>query len=303
MPDASDKSSGFFSVEPSGVTIFRPFRLISSIPEDQLVCSAASVFTRIDLLMSRHHARRVRRVLHSTYAEMAHDTPAFLASRGVSDLALNHLCGLPYDNGHYYAWLPSPEMHPNPGLLVFLHGNAGNLKLFCHRWQKVAETLGLVILAPTCGFGFWGKNSANVIGRSIDDALARWPQINPARGLWLMGLSDGGNGVTRAALAQPWHGLIYLSATMRAKELSAQPWIDSWQGRPVMVLHGRTDHNVSPRMVEKSLEALKRSAVELDENWYDKEDHFLCFGAADAVDERIFRWIRAHQPTTPANDH
>ncbi|MFM7131791.1 MAG: alpha/beta hydrolase family protein, partial [bacterium] len=95
-----------------------------------------------------------------------------------------------------------------------------------------------------------------------------------------------------SALAQPWHGLVYVSATMRAKELGQKEFREGWKNRPLLVLHGRADHNVSPRMAEKSIEVLRQGGAEVSAEWYDKEDHFLTFGAADAVDERIARWIR-----------
>lgn len=290
------EGSGFFSIWPEANRVLRPFRRISKISEEKLVRRAAAVFTRLDPLMSRHHARRVRQVLGDHYAAISDSEPQFLALEGVSDLALNHLCGLRYNTGHYYAYLPPESVVKKPGLLVFLHGNAGNLKIFCHRWKHLADSLGLAVIAPTNGFGFWGQNSSVVVQRAIINALGRWPRIDPSIGQWLVGLSDGGNGVTRAANACQWHGLVYVSATMRAKELGQMEFRDNLMNRPVLVLHGRADHNVSPRMVQKSIEVLRRNGAEVSVEWYDKEDHFLTFGAADAVDERIARWIRTSRP-------
>lgn len=289
--ELAEKSS-FFSIWPGEQRVFRPFRWISRIPEEKLVQRAAGVFTRIDPLMSRQHARRVRQVLGEQYAAISASEPEFLAFEGASDLALNHLCGLPHETGHYYAYIPKHHGDRPLGAMVFLHGNAGNLKIFCHRWRNLAENLGLAVLAPSNGFGFWGRNSAGVVSRALADLTARWPQIDQSKGLWLVGLSDGGNGVTRSALTQPWHGLVYVSATMRAKELGQKEFREGWKNRPLLVLHGRADHNVSPRMAEKSIEVLRQGGAEVSAEWYDKEDHFLTFGAADAVDERIARWIR-----------
>ena len=296
MRGAPAEDSGFFSIWPARKAVFRPFRPISNIPEDRVVNAGAAVFTRLDPFMARHHARRVRQVLGQNYAAIRAESPEFMALPGVSDLALNHLCGLHHDTGHYYAYIPAESVVMKPGLLVFLHGNAGNLKLFCHRWKNLANSLGLAVLAPTNGFGFWGRNSAKVVQSAIIDALGRWPKIDPGHGQWLVGLSDGGNGLTRAANACPWHGLVYLSATMRAKELAAHDFIHQWKNRPVLVMHGRADHNVSPRMVHKSIEVLQAGAVDVSAEWYDGEDHFLTLGAADAVDSRIASWIRAVGP-------
>lgn len=282
----------YYSIEMNqGGGVWRPFQRLARMDEGVLVRRCASVLTRVDPLMKRDHSRRVRAVLAEEYAQMAEQEPGFLRLMGVTDLALNHVVGLSYDTGHYYAARPDVSPGERLGLWVFLHGNAGNFKLMPWRWWRLAEEMRLAVIVPTCGFGFWGGKSAEFIRCVVDDALRRWPEIDVGRGQWLAGLSDGGNGVTRGALVRDWDGLVYLSATMREKELTQPRFMAKWRDRRVLVLHGGADHNVRPKSVERAVKCLRDGGVKVDHSCYDREDHFMTFGAAREVDERIRAWI------------
>jgi pimeloyl-ACP methyl ester carboxylesterase len=293
--DIRNGQSGFYSVEYGPDKPFRPFLRVSRISESALVRRSAALFTRLDPLMRAEHAQRVRSILATEYDQMLSEVPGLMSLPGVSDLALNQLCGISYNTGHYYAYVPPLIGQKKLGLWVFLHGNAGNLKIFTWRWRKLAEDLQMAVVAPTYGFGFWGKHSAKIISGCVEDACQRWPQLINQEDLWLAGLSDGGNGVTRGAGAFDWSGLVYLSATMRARELAQPTFLNYSKGTPVLVLHGSRDHNVWPSMVQKSLKVLQTGGVRAESEWYDGEDHFLTYGAALAVDERIKRWIKANR--------
>ncbi|RLS24986.1 MAG: hypothetical protein DWH73_02620 [Planctomycetota bacterium] len=287
-------TSGFHSIEPKATRIFRPFRWLATANEARLVPRTASVLTRLDPFMSPDHARRIRQTLALEYAAMSAQAPDLCKLCGSNDLAINHLRGLKIHTVHYFAYIPTTAPGETLGLFVFLHGNAGNFRLMPWRWRKMAETLRMAVLAPSYGFGFWGRQSASIIDHAVADAISRWPQIDPGQASWLAGLSDGGNGVTRAARAFPWHGLIYLSATMRPRELAHQDFIVHWKNRPVLVLNGNRDHNVWPGSVARAVKVLKTGGVHVDHECYDEEDHFLTFGAAQRVDERIQSWITAN---------
>ena len=288
--------SRFQSIESAEPVRFRPFQKLSTTNEARLVQRSAAVLTRLDPLMSRSHAARIRETLALEYAAMEAESPELLNLHGSTDLAINHLTGLSIHNGHYFAYIPKTAPAEKLGLFVFLHGNAGNFRLMIWRWRQLAEALKVAVIAPSYGFGFWGKDSAKVVDQAVGDAISRWPQIMPDHGMWLAGLSDGGNGVTRAGLVRPWSGLIYLSATMRPKELSGKEFNDRWKGRPVLVLNGQRDHNVWPGSVRKAVAVLKIGGVDVSHECYDNEDHFMTFGAARVVDDRIQRWISANRP-------
>lgn len=297
--DEIPAKSGFFLIDPFQSRVWRPFRKISEIHEARMVCGFANVLSRIDPLMSSGHSERIRLILKQEYQEMMQQCPEFLVRPGVSDLALNHLCGLPCQTEHYYAYVPDSRIHRRLGLLVFLHGNAGNLKIMTWRWKSLADKLGLAIVSPTNGFGFWSRESSTqVVQKCLTDVMLRWPQIQRNQGLWLAGLSDGGNGVTRSAAALSWDGLIYLSATMRFRDLSAPTFLESCKDRPILVLHGVKDHNVWPSSVRKCVDHLKSKGVKIDSEWYDREDHFLFFGAKERVDRRIEQWLGESRKTS-----
>ena len=121
--------SQFHSIERAGSDIFRPFHRLSSTNEARLVQRSANILTRLDPLMSRSHAVRIRETLAVEYAAMAAESPELLNLPGSTDIAINHLTGLSIHNGHYFAYIPETAPAEKLGLFVFLHGNAGNFRL------------------------------------------------------------------------------------------------------------------------------------------------------------------------------
>ncbi len=281
----------FYGVEPDRKAVWRPFRLLSRVDESRLVLPVAGLVSRADLLMSRAHARRMRACLKADYEAMRDEAPGLFGLPGSIDLTASNLAGLTYDTGHYYAFVPHAASGERLGAMVFLHGHAGNFRLLVWRWRKLAVRARLAILAPSCGFGFWGRNSAKIVQDTLADARCRWPSIDSNQGLWLCGLSAGGCGTIRAATAIGWRGLIFVSATMRP-DLIDQAFHGTAETLPdALVLNGLKDHNVSPSSVSRGVRRLVDRGVSVDRFVYDEEDHFLVFAQADDLDRRMIEWM------------
>ena len=92
--------SRFQSIESAEPVRFRPFQKLSTTNEARLVQRSAAVLTRLDPLMSRSHAARIRETLALEYAAMEAESPELLNLHGSTDLAINHLTGLSIHNGH-----------------------------------------------------------------------------------------------------------------------------------------------------------------------------------------------------------
>lgn len=291
----------FYGVEPRPREVRRPFRKLSRVDEARLVLPSAGLISRADLLMSRAHARRMRERLKTEYDAMRLEAPGLFSIPGSQDLSVNDLALLSSDTGHYYAYLPDIAPGERLGVMVFLHGHAGNFRLLIWRWRALAQRAGLAILAPSGGFGFWGRDSAKIVASSLDDACRRWPVIDPARGLWFAGLSAGGNGVIRAGREFGWHGLVFLSAVMR-RDLAESVFGSAPGGIPdVLVLNGLRDHNVSPRSVRRGIERFASLGARIEHFAYDEEDHFLLFGESEDVDRRIFEWMTNREPASASS--
>lgn len=288
----------FYGVEPNRKPVWRPFMRLSRLDESRLVLPVAGLISRVDPLMIRAHSRRMRAWLRADYQAIQAEAPGLLGLPGSIDLTASNLAGLTYDTGHYYAFVPDVASGERLGAMVFLHGHAGNFRMLVWRWRSLAVRARLAILAPSCGFGFWGKNSAKIVTDALEDARRRWPVIEPGQGLWLCGLSAGGSGTIRAARAAAWHGLIFVSATMRP-DLIDEAFSHPPETMPdALVFNGLKDHNVSPSSVNRGVRRLIERGVDVDRFVYDEEDHFLVFAQAEDLDSRMIDWMARHRETS-----
>jgi pimeloyl-ACP methyl ester carboxylesterase len=287
-PVPIDNETGLRSVVLGPSERTRP-GLLGHLPEIDLVKLGATIGSRLIPGIDHAHARRIRVETTRLYREVeADDAGKSLPS--LAHLALDELIGRPFDAGHYFAYLPPSVDGERLGAIVFLHGNAGNLKILPWAWRPFADSHRVAIICPTFGFGMWGQGGAEAVDRVLNDALQRFP-IDPNR-VYLAGISDGGNGVTRTATAHPtrFQGLIYVSPTMRVDELSEPVFADAWRGRPVLVLQGDNDVNVRKQDVDPAVDRLRSQGVAVTYKVYPGEDHFLFFGRSAEVFEAISAW-------------
>lgn len=242
---------------------------------------------------SRPRAQQVRTCVMRLYNEL-HDCAEGRGAGSVLHLSLAGLVGAGLHSGHCFAYVPEPEPGERLGALVFLHGNGGNLQIFPWLWRPLAERDRLAILCPSFGFGFWGEGSAQAVERVRLDAVARF-SLDPDR-FYLAGLSDGGNGVTRTATAHPdrYRGLVYLSPTMRLDEISDPAFAAAWRDRPVLVIQGGQDRNVTQASVDVAVQRLKAQGSDVSYVVYPEEDHCLIFTRREDLLAVVERWLTSH---------
>jgi pimeloyl-ACP methyl ester carboxylesterase len=261
--------------------------VLGSVPEIDVVKLGTALFTRLIPGISAKHAQRIRRETLRLYREVNDrgDVPSVYHLGGLE------LLGRRFDAGNYFAYVPASDPCKRLGAIVFLHGNGGNFTIMPWVWRAFAETHRYAIIAPTYGFGFWGEGGVEAVERVVDDALIRLP-IDPKR-LYLAGLSDGGNGVTRSGRAHPdrYQGLIYVSPTMRLDEVGSPAFVAGWKGRPVLVIQGDADRNVRKADVDPAVASLVKSGVGVTYRVFAGEDHFLFLGRSDEVFRVIADWI------------
>ncbi len=283
---ASPQGPGLRSDFPDP-SAFRRASVWNLIPEVDQVMLGAAILTRLDPWMSTRHARRIRSVLDGLYDEME-AVPGTRSLGTVVNLAMAELLGGSFRNsGHYYAYVPENRPGERLGMIVFLHGNAGNHKVMAWAWKPFADRYKVAIVCPTFGFGFWGEGGVEAVERSREHALDTLP-IDPGL-VWLGGISDGGKGVTRTAAEHPerYRGLIYLSPTMLPDEVGSRPFLDGWKGRPALIFQGDDDHNVLRRDVDPAADSMRRGGIDVTYRTYPGEDHFLFFARRPEIFEAI----------------
>jgi pimeloyl-ACP methyl ester carboxylesterase len=262
---------------------------ISERVQVQLVVALA---TRLAFWIGGTRGRQIREINGQLYREIASD-PIATQVGSVLGLARRELLGRSFDVDHYYSYVPEHAPGERLGLIVFLHGNGGNLQILPWAWRPFAERERFAIIAPTFGFGFWGKGGVAAVERALGDARDRLP-TDPGR-VYLAGISDGGKGVTRSAVVHPtrYRGLIYLSPTMVLKELTASSFAVPWRDRPLFVAQGGRDWNVRPSSVDPAVERLRAAGCRVTYTVFPEEDHFLFFARREELFASIRRWMDA----------
>jgi predicted esterase len=260
--------------------------------EDELVWLLAQFVTRLDPWMPR--AERVntrhtfRRLLDEVRANSDYRGLARIAPRMSVWLRLGRL-----DPRHCYSYQPE---HRQPGekfgLFVFLHGHGTNYLVVLQALRSLADSMRLILLAPTFGYGNWeAPGGVQAIDQAVRFALERFA-VDPSR-VFLAGLSQGGAGVSRAAAATStlYAGLVFISATMERPVLSSDAFSAGWKDRPVLVIQGARDHNVSPRSVAAAVQAMEASGVRVTQHTEPDSGHFLFFAKRESVERQIATWL------------
>jgi pimeloyl-ACP methyl ester carboxylesterase len=264
------------------------------LPEIDQVRLAVTLGTRLVPWFGRGRGARIREVMTRLYREI-HADPDARALPSLSYLTLAGLIFGDFDAGRYDVYLPQTEPDERLGAIVFLHGNGGNLKVLPWTWRSFANRHRFVIVCPTFGFGFWGAGGVSAVDRALSDALRHLP-IDPDR-VYLAGISDGGKGVTRSATAHPerYHGLIYVSPTMRQDELAAPAFVEAWRGRPILVVQGAEDRNVHKETVDPAVALLQAQGSDVTYQVFPNEDHFLFFARREEFFQVVQDWMASRE--------
>jgi pimeloyl-ACP methyl ester carboxylesterase len=272
---------------------FPRYTLANIVPEIEQINLGFVVTPYLDRLFTTEQARRVAPFTLELYRDMEND-PNFHQLGSVMGWAYADVLGLPFEMGHYYLYIPKNRPAGPLPAIIFLHGSFGNFKTYIWVWSKLAEREGLVIIAPSYGFGNWrSADSATLISQVLADATTQ-VELDPQR-LYLAGLSNGGLGISRLASAEPerFRGLIFLSPVMDTSLVDSSAFQQAWQGRPVLVITGAADERIPLSYVQQRAATFKAGGITVTERVYPGETHFLFFSQPEAVLSDISAWLAA----------
>lgn len=266
--------------------------------EDTAFLQKEICVTYVDPILTHAQAARVSDFTMKLYQEMERD-PNFHQLGSAMGFAYADLLGQSDDVGHYYLYIPHNRGADPLPALVFLHGSAGNFKTYLWLWSKLAEEQGMVVIAPSFGFGNWLRPQAvSSVLAALDDA-ATLVEIDQEQ-VFLAGISNGGLGVSQLGAAVPdrFAGLIFLSPVMATHLLESGTFLENWTGRPVLVLTGEADERVPYAYVQRHVKLLQEAGVRVTDIVYPGEDHFLFFSRPEDILDDVSEWLLHNQETT-----
>ena len=269
-----------------GPAHYRRFAIANLLPEIDQIKLGTYLVPALDSIITVRSARRLRELTMAIYRPMEAD-PDFRALGSVMSDAYDDR-----DSGHVYEYVPpAPDGARLPAIL-FLHGSAGNFKAYFYAWRGFADAHRYVVLCPSFGWGDWyHPGGIEAVERARRHAVADLP-VDPSR-IYLVGLSNGGTGVTRVAAANPeaYAGLVFLSAVMEPEVLGKAAFRRGWRGRSVLVIHGAKDDRIPIRSANAAVALLRDMGARLTYRVYEDEDHFLLFSKPTAAFDDVARWL------------
>lgn len=271
----------------------------SLLPEIDQIHLGYAVAVAFDPFFTRQQRRDLAAMTDTMYAEIS-AAPDFTAVGSALPSIYREISFGEFRDGHYFHYIPAgvDRTKPTP-TLVFLHGSGGNFKAYTWLLSKVADELGITVIAPTFGMGNWEKKGGyEAITRAIADA-GKHAAIDPGQ-IHLMGLSNGGKGLCLAESTDgpKFRSLIFLSAVFHSRiqpaELAAR-----LQPRRVLILSGGSDERVPWDYVSGYAEKLKAGGLDVTSRRFGGEDHFLFFRQRTEVLKLVTGWIAADSKEPP----
>ncbi|MFT3764451.1 MAG: hypothetical protein QM820_02875 [Minicystis sp.] len=248
------------------------------VPEIDQLEFGSYLMPALDPILDVRGATRVRSLFLSLYRPMEAD-PEYRALGSVMHYAYTDV-----DSGHLYEYVPPRAPGERLPVLLFLHGSLGNFKAYFYLLRRFADAERFILVCPSFGIGDWSHDGGvEAVERARALAIGEL-QGDPAR-VVLMGLSNGGTGVSRAAARDPraYAGLVFLSAVMEPMVLGSDAFTAGWKGRPVLLIHGAADDRISEPYARRAAALMVALGVRLTTHVYPGEDHFLLFSKPDEV--------------------
>ncbi len=274
-------------------TTFPRYRLANIVPEIEQFNLGFLLMPAIDPILTNSQAKQLAGLTIDIYEEMEAD-PDFQALGSVMGWAYAELFAQTYDVGHYYLYIPKNRPDTPLPAIVFLHGSGGNFKGYMWLMAQLAEAEGVVIIAPSYGFGNWrpAEQSMGAALSALDHASTQ-VDLDSER-IYAMGLSNGGIVTSQLGKnhADRFRGLIYLSPVMPTRLVDVDPFLTHWRQRPILLITGETDRRIPIEFIQNRITVLENNEVDLTKIIYPNEDHFLFFSQVDAVLADIQAWLK-----------
>ncbi len=289
--DATDDPSAVLRSVYLGEAKHRRYGLANLVPELDQFTLGSYLMPAVDPYLDGEQTLRVRALFRDVYRDLAKD-PAFEDMGSAMPWSYRELFGGRPDVGHLYVYTPPHEGDEALPVLVFLHGWGGPFLGYQWVFQRFAKANGYAIVAPSYGMGWWRQRGAMTAVERTLEWIDDQPSLDGSR-LILAGLSNGGPGVSQAAITYPerWNAVVFLSAVMDTRRLASLGESLAQHDTPVLVITGDAERRIPLAYTETCVDSLRQAHQGVDLRIFPGEDHFLLFSQPDAVMELLAEWV------------
>lgn len=269
----------------AGAHPYPRFAPANVVPEIDQMKLGSYLVPAADPYLTVGSSARLRSLFLEVYRDMDAD-PAFRPLGSSMPYAYDDVA-----SGHLYAYVPAHPVGERLGVLLFLHGSGGNFQVYTHLLAAVAERERVMVVAPSFGFGNWQKPGGTAAIAAAARYAVRELDGDPGR-IVLMGLSNGGRGVTRALRdgEERYAGVVLLSAVMETDVLRGMG--ARYAGTPALVIYGDADDRLPLEYEEAGAAALRKAGLAVRVHAYPREDHFVFFSEKRAIQAEIASFVR-----------
>ena len=255
----------------------------------------------IDPFMSQRQGRRFATSFNNTYTDLNESRDFVSIGSAMPEAYLDMF--LPCSStGHAYLYRPSNALGERLPVIVFLHGWLGNMKAYMWTLSRFAEEHGFVVICPTFRNGLWEREDADDTLRWLSGVIREDSTCDPDRVI-VIGLSNGGTGVTRWATVLPetlW-ALVFVSPVLR--HTADADFVSAVGTRPILVVHGGQDTRIPPDYVDQAVSQMRSAGVRVQSICYPEEDHVLVLSAQERFHTDLLKWIEQwEREQAPAGD-
>ena len=292
-PDGRSNSSRVQHQFTKNDWAFQQYSPGNVVPEiDQFLLGFKLVpFTDPFFTMKQSH--HLSKLTGDIYREIESD-PDFRSLGSVMPQAYDELLGRKFDRGHYLLYMPIALDRTKPcPAMVFMHGSGGNFKAYTWLLSKIADKLGMIIIAPSFGLGNWSEPDSTRIAVEALEHASRSLAIDQSN-VHLLGLSNGGLAVCQvgASMGSRFKSLVFLSPVFDRMAVLTMDFQDHWKNKPVLVITGRLDDRVPHDYVQGMTDSIRNVGAITTMKTIDDADHFMLFSHREGVLAEISQWLQ-----------
>jgi len=244
----------------------------------------------IDPFMDRQQGRRFATTFNNTYTALS-KSDDFVTIGSVMGEAYRDMFLLPNTKGrHTYLYIPEKTSGKQLPVIVFLHGWLGNMKAYMWTLSRFAEEHDFIVICPTFRNGLWkGEDAENTL-KWLSNVIYNEPMCNPDQ-IIVIGLSNGGTGVTRWAkvLPETFTGLVFVSPVL--KHTDDTDFISAVGTRPILIVHGGRDTRIPPSYVNTAVNKMRKNNIHVHSICYPEEDHVLILSSQKQFHTDLLKWM------------
>jgi len=254
-----------------------------------------TVMSVVDPLFTKRQATELKAWTRQLYTELEADSD-FSRLPSALPTMYDAVLGRSPSTGHAFVYIPPGLDRTKPApVLVFFHGSGGNFKAYLWLWSKIADQLGLVVVAPSYGMGNWRLPETVV---AYDEALRMAGALVPfdRDNIHVAGLSNGGLAVSQLACARggQLRSLIFLSPVFDTEQLGSVELAAQCRGKPMLVLTGNEDDRIPLGYVERSVGFITAAGAAPTLEVVPEANHFLFFSHRERATAVLIDWLRLH---------